>query len=56
MAALMAVGVGGCLLSPRLDLPAREAGTKAAAFGEPLADLVRRYGAALVVILALVAI
>jgi PAT family beta-lactamase induction signal transducer AmpG len=56
MAGLMAVGVGGCLLSPRLDLPAREAGTKAAAFGEPLADLVRRYGAALVVILALVAI
>jgi PAT family beta-lactamase induction signal transducer AmpG len=56
MAALMAVGIGGCLLSPRLDLPAREAAAKVAAFGEPLADLVRRYGATLVVILALVAI
>ena len=56
MAGLMAVGIGGCLLSPRLDLPAREAAAKVAAFGEPLADLVRRYGATLVVILALVAI
>jgi len=56
MAGLMVVGVGGCLLSPRLDLPAPEAAAKAAAFGEPLADLVRRYGASLVAILALVAI
>jgi PAT family beta-lactamase induction signal transducer AmpG len=56
MAGLMAVGVGGCLLSPRLDSPAREAAAKAGAFGEPLADLVRRYGATLVVILTLVAI
>jgi PAT family beta-lactamase induction signal transducer AmpG len=56
MAGLMAVGIGGCLLSPRLDLPSREAAAKAGAFGEPLADLVRRYGATLVVILALVAI
>ena len=56
MAGLMAVGVGGCLLSPRLDSPPREAGARFAAFGEPLADLVRRYGATLVVILALVAI
>ena len=48
MAGLMAVGIGGCLLSPRLDLPARQAAAKVAAFGEPLADLVRRYGAALV--------
>jgi PAT family beta-lactamase induction signal transducer AmpG len=56
MAGLMVVGVGGCLLSPRLDSPPREAGARFAAFGEPLADLVRRYGATLVVILALVAI
>jgi PAT family beta-lactamase induction signal transducer AmpG len=56
MAGLMVVGIGGCLLSPRLDSPSREAAAKVAAFGEPLADLVRRYGATLVVILALVAI
>ena len=56
MAGLMVVGVGGCLLSPRLDSPPREAAARLAAFGEPLADLVRRYGATLVVILALVAI
>ena len=56
MSALMAVGIGGCLLSPRLDSPAREAAAKIAAFGEPLADLARRYGATLAVILALVAI
>jgi PAT family beta-lactamase induction signal transducer AmpG len=56
MAGLMVVGVGGCLLSPRLDSPPREAAARVAAFGEPLADLVRRYGATLVVILALVAI
>ena len=56
MAGLMVVGIGGCLLSPRLDPPARVAAAKASAFGEPLADLVRRYGATLVAILALVAI
>ena len=56
MAALMVVGIGGCLLSPRLDSPPRETTARFAAFGEPLADLVRRYGATLVVILALVAI
>ena len=56
MAGLMVVGIGGCLLSPRLDLPSREAAARVAAFGEPLADLVRRYGATLVAILALVAI
>ena len=56
MAGLMIVGIGGCLLSPRLDLPSREAAARVAAFGEPLADLVRRYGATLVAILALVAI
>ncbi|MGA2487162.1 MAG: MFS transporter [Roseiarcus sp.] len=56
MAGLMVVGIGGCLLSPRLDSPPREAAARVAAFGEPLADLVRRYGATLVVILALVAI
>ncbi|MGA2491897.1 MAG: MFS transporter [Roseiarcus sp.] len=56
MAGLMVVGIGGCLLSPRLDLPSREAAARVAAFGEPIADLVRRYGVTLVVILALVAI
>jgi PAT family beta-lactamase induction signal transducer AmpG len=56
MAGLMAVGIGGCLLSPRLDDKARAASAPLGAFGEPLADLVRRYGATLVVILALVAI
>jgi PAT family beta-lactamase induction signal transducer AmpG len=56
MAALMAVGVGGCLLSPRLDSRARASTTPLDAFGEPLADLVRRYGATLIAILALVAI
>jgi PAT family beta-lactamase induction signal transducer AmpG len=56
MAGLMIVGIGGCLLSPRLDDKARAASAPLGAFGEPLADLVRRHGAALVVILALVAI
>jgi PAT family beta-lactamase induction signal transducer AmpG len=56
MAALMAVGVAACLLSPRLDSQARASKTPLDAFGEPLADLVRRHGAALVAILALVAI
>ena len=56
MAGLMVVGIGGCLLSPRLESPSREAAAKIAAFGEPLADLVRRYGTTLIVILALVAI
>jgi len=56
MAGLMVVGIGGCLLSPRLDSPSREATARVAAFGEPIADLVRRHGAALVAILALVAI
>jgi PAT family beta-lactamase induction signal transducer AmpG len=56
MAGLMVVGIGGCLLSPRLDDQARAASAPLGAFGDPLADLVRRYGATLVVILALVAI
>ena len=56
MAGLMLVGVGGCLLSPRLDRQARASAGPLGAFGEPIADLVRRYGATLVVILALVAI
>ena len=56
MAGLTVVGIGGCLLSPRLDDKARAASAPLGAFGEPLADLVRRYGATLVVILALVAI
>ena len=50
------MGVGGCLLSPRLDRQARASAGPLGAFGEPIADLVRRYGATLVVILALVAI
>ena len=56
MAGLMIVGVAGCLLSPRLDGPARQSASPLAAFGEPLADLLRRYGPALIAILALVAI
>ena len=56
MAGMMLIGVGGCLLSPRLDGPARERAGPLGAFGEPIADLVRRYGATLIAILALVAI
>jgi MFS transporter, PAT family, beta-lactamase induction signal transducer AmpG len=56
MAALTLVGMGGCLLSPRLDRPNGGPTTKAAAFAEPIADLIRRYGSTLIAILALVAI
>jgi PAT family beta-lactamase induction signal transducer AmpG len=58
MAGLTLVGIGGCLLSPRLDRPkaAKEKRSFAVSFVEPVTDLVRRYGAALIAILALVAI
>ena len=59
MAGLTLAGIGGCLLSPRLDRP-REATTGrvsfAVSFVEPLGDLLRRFGPALIAILALVAI
>ena len=60
MAGLTLVGIGGCLMSPPLDRP-REAKDKRAAsfavsFVEPLGDLLRRHGPALIVILVLVAI
>jgi PAT family beta-lactamase induction signal transducer AmpG len=59
MAALTLVGIGGCLASPRLDRP-REGPSKRASFVvsfvEPLGDLLRRYGLALIAILLLVAI
>jgi PAT family beta-lactamase induction signal transducer AmpG len=60
MAGLMLVGIGGCLLSPPLDPPTEGKGKRSASFAvsyvEPLADLLRRHGAALIVILLLVAI
>ncbi len=60
MAGLTLVGIGGCLLSPRLDYPkevSRDRGVSfAVSFVEPLGDLLRRYGPTLIVILALVAI
>ena len=60
MAGLTLVGIGGCLLSPQLDLPREAKGKRAASFAisfvEPLSDLLRRYGPALIVILVLVAI
>jgi len=56
MAGLMLVGVIGCLLSPQLDSAAKKARAPLGAFGEPIADLVRRHGATLIAILALVAI
>ncbi|SED73392.1 MFS transporter, PAT family, beta-lactamase induction signal transducer AmpG [Rhizobiales bacterium GAS191] len=66
MAAMMAVGVGACLLAPgpaadlpRPDIassPARHWPNLAASFVEPLADLARRHGWMLVLILALVAV
>jgi len=58
MTALTLVGMGACLLSPRLDRAAA-AGPKpsfASAFREPLAELVRRKRLILIPILALVAI
>ena len=58
MAGLTIVGIGGCLLSPPLDRPRNRerAASFAVSFVEPLADLLRRYGPALIAILALVAI
>ncbi len=60
MAGLTLVGIGGCLLSPRLDRPKEAASQGAASFAvsfvEPLSDLLRRYGPTLIVILVLVAI
>jgi MFS transporter, PAT family, beta-lactamase induction signal transducer AmpG len=60
MAGLMFVGIGSCLASPRLDRPWGSPNKRAASFTssfvEPLGDLLRRYGSALIVILLLVAI
>jgi PAT family beta-lactamase induction signal transducer AmpG len=57
MAGLMAVGIGGALLAPRVDaVTSRERQSIAAALVEPLADLLRRKGAMLIPILALVAL
>lgn len=58
MAGLTLVGIGGCLLSPRLDKPRISGGRPsfAVSFVEPLRDLATRYGATLIAILALVAI
>jgi MFS transporter, PAT family, beta-lactamase induction signal transducer AmpG len=59
MAGLTLVGIGGCLLSPRLDKPRdvpRGGVSFAVSFVEPLRDLLSRYGVVLIAILALVAI
>lgn len=57
MAALMLVGVGAGLLSPRLPERQRELGTPLAAkFVEPLTDLWQRYGPLLGAMLLLVAL
>ena len=59
MAGLTLVGIAACLLSPRLDKPRANAGrhvSLAISFVEPLRDLLSRYGATLIAILALVAI
>ena len=60
MAGLALVGIGGCLASPRLDRPREGPGKRAISFAtsfvEPLRDLLRRHGPALIAILALVAI
>jgi MFS transporter, PAT family, beta-lactamase induction signal transducer AmpG len=60
MAGLTLVGIGSCLVSPRLDRPrvgpSKRAASFAVAFVEPLGDLLRRYGPALIAILVLVAI
>jgi MFS transporter, PAT family, beta-lactamase induction signal transducer AmpG len=60
MAGLMLVGIGACLLSPPLDRPRVAEGSRAATFAssyvEPLSDLLRRHGPALIGILMLVAI
>src|SRR5271154_4001567 len=58
MAGLTLIGIAGCLLSPPLDRAAPQAGRAAlgSSFVEPLGDLIRRHGFALVAILALVAL
>jgi MFS transporter, PAT family, beta-lactamase induction signal transducer AmpG len=57
MVALMLVGMGAGLLSPRLPERARELGTSLAEkFIEPITDLWRRYGPLLAAILLLVAL
>jgi MFS transporter, PAT family, beta-lactamase induction signal transducer AmpG len=59
MAALTLVGIGGCLLSPRLDRPREgpaERPSFAVSFVRPLDDLLLRYRRALIAILLLVAI
>jgi MFS transporter, PAT family, beta-lactamase induction signal transducer AmpG len=59
MAGLTLVGIAACLASPRLDRPREGAGRRASfalSLLEPLGDLLRRYGPALIAILALVAI
>jgi PAT family beta-lactamase induction signal transducer AmpG len=48
MAGMTLIGIGGCLLSPRLDKPAEARGRRFASFAvsfvEPLRDLLNRYG------------
>lgn len=56
MAALMAIGMAGCLLSPRVEGRTSEAPPLLRSYVEPVLDLVRRDGWALALILALVAI
>jgi len=60
MVGLTLVGIGGCLLSPRLDKPSdaweKPDASFAVSFIAPLRDLIARYGPTLIVILALVAI
>ena len=60
MAGLTLVGIVACLLSPPLDRPREAKGSRAPTFAgsfvEPLSDLLRRHGPALIVILVLVAI
>jgi PAT family beta-lactamase induction signal transducer AmpG len=60
MAGLTLIGIVGCFASPRLDRlpegPSKRAASFAVSFVEPLSDLLRRYGPALIAILVLVAI
>ena len=58
MAAMTLVGIAGCLASPRFDraAPPGPRPDLALAFTQPLADLARRFGAALAPILLLVAL
>jgi PAT family beta-lactamase induction signal transducer AmpG len=59
MAGFMLVGIVACLLSPPLDRPREAKGSRAPTFAgsfvEPLNDLLRRHGPALIVIVMLVA-